>query len=266
VLIFSSPASAQFISARAIQSPRSQALLGSDVASPSDALAANPAADSVQFVAMMYIPTPLAIEGAWSASVSSLYALDNLNRVGAAVIANAFQDKYSDQITSVQYARAIPLRDSGRSIVGGVRLKYSSEHFGNNYQPLNALTADVGIRFSVLDNLTAGIALSDLGTVYRNQDVSAATRTAFAGLSWRALDDVTIHAAVSSPQGSSASVLAGIECNLEQHIAVRAGAETAIGELAAGVGLHYTNLQLDLSVVRHPLLGSTLSFGLQYGW
>jgi hypothetical protein len=248
-----------------MQSPRSLALLGSDVAAPADALAANPAADSQRAVAMMYAPTPLAIEGSWDAAVGGLYAFDNAHRVGAAVVASAFQEIYSEQRASVQYAHAFSVsKDTSRSIVVGARLKYTSEHFGGAYMPLSVATADVGLTFDLLSNLRVGVAITDLASLARNQDLDAAARTTYAGLSWKALDDVSIHCALEAPQNEDVSVLAGVECMLDPHVVVRAGAERAIGEFAAGVGLHYTNLQFDMAVLHHPVLGGTLSFGLVY--
>jgi hypothetical protein len=264
--LFASKANSQFLTVAPPESPRSLSLLGSNVASVNDALSANSACDSTQTVGMSYNPLPLGIEGAWSAAVNACYAIDHNNRIGAAVIANAFQEIYSKQIAMLQYARAIDVsRDTTRSIIAGVRLKYSSEHFGGQYLPLNDLKMDIGFRITLVDRVEAGIAITDLAMIYHNQDVENSDRTTFAGLSWKALDDVSVHCALEAPQNESVSLLVGIECMLDSHVAVRAGAETAIGELAFGAGLHYANLEIDIAALHHPVLGSSLSFGLVYG-
>jgi hypothetical protein len=107
--------------------------------------------------------------------------------------------------------------------------------------------------------------VTNLAELYINQQgLGSGVLTGYLGLSWEAVDNVRVDAAVESPSGQATDMHVGLEAAIDPHILLRAGTETSIGLLTAGLGLRYDKMQLDFALVQHPVLGSTLSFGIVY--
>lgn len=255
---------AQFVAPQTMESPRTIALASSSIADARDALDINPAIPSAaDRLVASFVPAPAGLERSWSAAASGLWAVDSLNAVGVGCSQFVYQDIYSSDAIGILYSRSF-LVSTGRAATAGLRLHYRAMNFGEHYLPLTELSMDAGVTFDLAPRVRAAAAVTHLASLYTNQDAGGAGRTAYLGLSYRPIDELTVDAAAESPQGDATSVHAGIEYMLDPHIIVRAGTETAVGLISGGVGLRYSAMQLDFAVEHHPDLGSSLCFGIAY--
>ncbi len=264
-------------SGQPMASPRTVALLWSDVADATDMRAPTPAMrpDTSSRVEADLMTTPTGLAGSWTAGLSGHYAVTSLDRLGASFSRYQFQDIYSSEIIGVQYSRTF-LVDSLRRASGGIRLRYGSQDFGPQYVPLNDLTMDFGVSFDLNAQLALGFAATHILSLYNNQGIQTEHRTEFFGLSYRSerkdrSSKFILDAAAESSESSSIAMHVGVEYSFalddgyaNKYLSIRAGVETLTHLLAGGFGIMFGETQLDFVLLHHPDLGSSLSFGLSY--
>jgi hypothetical protein len=199
------------------------------------------------------------------AAASGIYAVDDLNMIGASFNRYQYQNVYSSDALAAQYSRSF-IVDGSRKASGGLRIRFTEQSFGEHYLPLTELSMDLGTTFDLLPQLSLGVAVTHVASLYQNQGIESEIRTEYFGLSYRPSSEFTIDAAMESSAESSPALHAAVEYALDRHVVVRAGTETGTSTIAGGIGIRYGATRLDFAIVRHPDLGSSLSFGIGYVW
>ncbi|HWF43825.1 MAG TPA: hypothetical protein VG537_04205 [Candidatus Kapabacteria bacterium] len=276
-------------------SPRSLGLSGANVAAPRDGRDANPALlpDTSFDLGIDFMPFPSGLEDSWTAGAAADDPIDEQNSIGVSYDKFQYGSIYSSESFAAQYSRAFgnertndarstngtdsiehsettptlkgaSAHNNDALAVAGVRLRYSSDTYGDGqyYYPLDEISVDVGAVLRLATQLSLGVAIDDLATLYRSQDIGTDVRSAALGLTYRPIGELALHAAIESMTGSPLDVLGGIEYDLEPSITLRVGIESLTDNFSGGVGLHYDAFLIDFSVVRHPILGDELSFGV----
>jgi len=268
-----SPAFAQIFGTTS-SSPRSIALGRSDIADPRDEWLPNPAlpADTSSHIHAVLSPQPLGLSQSLSAGFSGDLPLDPLWLAGASFSRYQWGDGFSWQSFGVQASRIFAVGTTGsggkdsttpRHAVAGIRLRYSEETF-QGFLPLDDIGVDLGASIELFPKLTLAVAVTHLVSLYNNQGDSLEDRVGWLGLSYHPTDDLTIDAAFESGTNDSAGFHVGAEYAIDPHLFVRAGDDTGNGELSAGIGLAYDNFTADFAAIRHPMLGTSVSFGIGF--
>jgi hypothetical protein len=267
---FVSTASAQLYGV-AFDSPRSFAMGRAAISDPTDEWSSNVAirADTSSHIRVLLSPDPI-LAGSLEAGVSGDIPLDASMTLGAAFSNYQYGDVFSWQSYGIQTSKTFLVSGSGseaRYASAGIRLRYVQQNYitdANLYLPSDDLTADLGATFDLFPQLTAGVAVTHLLSLSYNQPVPIEGRAAWAGLTYRPLDDLTLDAALESPDGSSTVMHFGVEYAFDSYLFIRAGTITGIGDISAGIGVRTGSLIADFSAVRHSMLGTSISFGIGF--
>ncbi|HEX5317303.1 MAG TPA: hypothetical protein VFX22_11705 [Candidatus Kapabacteria bacterium] len=255
----------------AFDSPRSFALGRAAISDPTDEWSSNAAirADTNSHVRVLLSPDPI-LPGSLSAGVSGDVPLDASMTLGASFSSYEYGDAFSWQSYSAQTSKTFLVSGSGdqaRYASAGIRLRYVQQKYitdANFYIPSDDLTGDLGATFDLFPQLTAGVAVTHLLSISYNQPVPIEERSAWLGLTYRPLSDLTLEAAMESPTGSPTVMHFGAEYAFDANLFIRAGAITGIGDISAGIGVITGSLIADFTAVEHTTLGTSLSFGIAF--
>ncbi len=252
-------------------SPRSFALGRSAIADPTDEWSPNAAmrADTFSHLRILLSPDPI-LSGSLSTGVSGDVPLDAGMTLGAAFSSFNNGNLFSWESYGAQLSKTFFVSGTGnqaRYASAGIRLRYVQQNSpvaDATYIPFDDLTADLGATFDLFSELTAGVAVTHLLSLSYNQDVPIEYPDTWAGLTYRPLGDLTLHAALESPTGTPAVMHFGVRYAFDSHLFIRAGTITGIGDISAGIGVQTGSLIADFSAVRHPTLGTSTSFGIAF--
>jgi hypothetical protein len=271
IIIFSSgtiPTFAQIFGATS-DAPRSLALGRSDIADARDEWVPSPAmaADTLSHLRAPLSPLPLGLSQSFSAGFAADMPIDGSWIAAASLSRYQYTDVFAYQSFGMQASRTFNVSGSGdtaRRAVAGIRIRYAQETWGTEYLPLEDIGVDLGVSFDLFPKLALAAAVTHLLSLYNNQDLPMEDRVAWLGLSYRATTDLTLDAALESDPGYDAAFHAGAEYAIDSHLFVRAGADTGTGEISGGVGVASGNFTADFAAVRHPDLGTSISFGIGF--
>lgn len=249
---------------------RSESLAGSDIASPHEPSSSNPAltlasVDGTRgLLRATYQPQPFGLEQAWMGTASVALQVDSVWVAAVEFGKLTYQDVIGTTRAGLLASRrfSAPLM---KQAVAGVRLRYQSTSFGDRYLPINEMTADVGVAVVLSDEWQAGFAATDLLTLYQNQRVAETAPEFSFGAAFEPVASLTLLPAFVWRPQDDFSVRCGVEYVLVDAVTLRVGAETSIGLVTGGIGLHLSDLNLDFAFERHPDLGSSVDFGITYG-
>ena len=247
--------------------PRSLAVGGSDIADARDEWVPSPAmpADTLSHIRAPLSPLPLGLSQSFSAGFAADMPLNGNWLAAASLSRYQYGDVFAYQSFGIQVSRTFNVSGSGdttRRAVAGIRIRYAQETLGTEYLPLDDIGVDLGISFDLFPKLTLAAAVTHLVGLYNNQGIASENRVGWLGLSYRATSDLTLDAALESAPAYTAAFHAGAEYTIDSHLFVRAGANSGIGEISGGVGVVSGNFTADFAAVRHPDLGTSISFGI----
>ena len=248
---------------------------GSDLADARDEWVPSPAlpVDTSSHLHATLSPLPLGLPESWSAGFAGDIPLDPLWLAGVSLSRYQWTDAYSWQTFSIQASRTFAVGGTNvndgdsstrRHAVAGIRIRYSQETFGSEYLPLDDIGVDLGVSFDLFPNLTLAAAVTHLVSLYNNYGDSVEDRVGWFGLSYRATNDLTLDAAFESSAEYNAAFHVGAEYDIDSHLFVRAGGDTGTGEISGGIGVATGNFTADFAAVRHPDLGTSVSFGIGF--
>jgi len=247
-------------------SPRTVALGLADVADVRDEWAPNPAmpADTSANIRAALWPLPLELASTYAAGFTADYPLSNSATAGASFTDYQSTNLFSWESFGLQASKTFQVGSdsSNRKAVAGFRLRYAQETWNPQYVPAEDFTLDLGAEFDIASQLTLGAAVTHLfGT---SDSVLIENRTAWLGLTYRPAAEAEANVAIESTAGSQAVIHAGVEYALDEYVFIRVGVETVNGDgiITGGIGVRADNLTIDFAVSRHPVLGTSLSFGI----
>ncbi len=263
------PAASAQIFGSTTDSPRSLALCGSDLADARDEWVPNPAmpSDTMSNLRVPLTPLPLGLPQSFSAGFGADMPVNGNILAGASLSRYQYADAFVYQSFGIQASKTFQVSgtgDSGRRAIAGIRIRYSEETFGTEYQPLNDIGVDLGASFDLFPKLTLAVAVTHLLSLVNNQGTSMEDRVGWLGLSYRATSDLTLDAALESSPEYDAAFHAGAEYAIDPHLFVRAGTDTGTGEISGGLGIREWNFTADFAAIRHPDLGTSVSFGIGF--
>ncbi len=262
-------------------SARSLALAQSEIADPLDEWSPNPSIriDTNAHLRTVLAPDPMGLPGSYTVGFDGDAPLDYGLTVGAAFLLfdNSATD-YSQQLVGAQVSKTFLVSGAGsdeRFASAGIRLRYTQETFAQPFLPYDDYTADLGATFDLFPQLTAGVAVTHLLSLYNNQSASVVGNPevldAWLGLTYRATSDFTIHGAFETGGGATYPEFhGGVEYAFDSYLILRAGAifgadpNSDAGEISAGFGIRTESMMADFSAVRHPTLGTFISFGIGF--
>ncbi len=261
-------ASAQIFGATS-DSPRSLALGRSDIADARDEWVPNPAmaSDTVLNLRVPLSPLPLGLPQSFSVGFAADMPVDGNMLAGVSLSRYQYTDVFAYQSFGMQASKTFQVGgsgDTGRRAIVGFRIRYSQETFGTEYLPLDDIGVDLGASFDIFPKLTLAAAVTHLVGIYNNQGIPIEDRIGWLGLSYRATTDLTIDAALESDPGYDAAFHAGAEYAIDRHLFIRAGVDTQTGEISGGIGVVSGNFTADFAAIRHPDLGTSISFGVGF--
>jgi hypothetical protein len=256
-------------------SPRSLALGRSDLADTRDEWNPNAAMPSDTFSNLRAVlsPEPLGLSQSYSAGVSGDIPLESGWMAGSAFSLYQFASTFSWESFGVQASKTFlvgpPGDSTSRKVVVGMRVRYSQETLGQAsdavaYLPINDFGVDLGASFDLFPQLTLAAAATHLVTLYNNQDIPIEDPVAWAGFSYRATSDFTIDGTLETSSYFHPAFHGGAEYALSPNLFVRAGGDTQTGEISAGLGVTTNNFSADFTAIRHPDLGTFISFGIGF--
>lgn len=266
-------------------SARSLALGQSAIADPQDEWSANAAfrIDTTAHVRTAFSPAPLNLPDSYTAGVNGDAPLDNGFALGAAFMLFENSDaNFAEESMGIQVSKTFRVSgvadssEGARFASAGMRLRYGQLLEPPPFLPFQDLTADFGATFDLLPQLTAGVSVTHLLSLYNNQGDSIENREAWIGLTYRPTTDLAIHGAFEAAGGADPSLIrAGIEYAFDSYLLLRAGAvfstsssatspATDAGEISGGFGIRTESLMADFAAVRHPDLGTFISFGIGF--
>ena len=264
-------------------SARPLAISQSEIADPLDEWSPNPALrqDTNAHVRTMLAPAPMGIPGTYTLGFNGDFPLDDGLVVGAAFTRYDFSDaNFAWESIGAQISRTFTVSGADsttRFASAGVRIRYGEQMLPAPYLPFEDITVDFGATFDLFPQLTAAAAVTHLFSLYDNQSDSIEARTAWVGLTYRPTSDLAIDGALETMSGQTSPIFrGGIEYAFDSHLVLRAGAvtgleevsstgaHTATGEISAGFGVRTESFMANFSAIRHPDLGTLISFGIGF--
>jgi hypothetical protein len=250
-------------------SPRSLAMGGSDLADAHDEWVPNPAmaADTLSNLRVPLTPLPLGLPQSFAAGFGADMPVNGNILAGASLSRYEYADAFAYQSFGLQASKTFQVSgagDTSRRAIAGIRIRYSEETFGTEYAPLDDLGVDLGASFDLFPKLTLAVAVTHLLSLLNNQRIPIEDRVGWLGISYRATSDLILDAALESSPAYDAAFHAGAEYAIDPHLFVRAGTDTGTGEISAGLGVHEWNFTADFAAIRHPDLGTSVSFGIGF--
>lgn len=82
------------------------------------------------------------------------------------------------------------------------------------------------------------------------------------GISIDILDNFSLNSSIEKDIRYNASISAGLEFNIIKYFAIRSGFSNEPSRYTAGIGIHYSNFEVDYAIFTHPDLGLTHQAGL----
>lgn len=182
--------------------------------------------------------------------------------VAAGASTFGFED-YREVHLSAGYARGISFGTS-RALRAGATLRYYHTSIAG-YGNAMALGLNLGLGVRLLRSLHFGVAATNVnGTVLVEGE--PIPRTLALGLSYRALDTVTVVLDVFKDVDFPATVRGGLEVQPVAPLFLRAGVTTAPVRFSAGVGIRLGPLNAQVAAEQHQHLGWSPSVALRVRW
>ncbi len=122
--------------------------------------------------------------------------------------------------------------------------------------PDSALGINVGALAVLSSSLNFGIAAFNMNRPDIGGSGEKAPAISFAGASYRPADNVILTVMVENREDTDARLRSGGEAWVLSFLALRAGFTTGPSTFSGGAGFIFKKIQGDLSVVRHPELGT----------
>lgn len=118
----------------------------------------------------------------------------------------------------------------------------------------------IGINLGVLTTFSPlvklGASVFNLNKPESGRGNENAPMTAFAGASYKPAGNIIVSAAMEKPEKKETRLLTGGEVRILKFLSLRAGFATGPSTFSGGVGIMFKNVQGDISLVRHPELGT----------
>lgn len=168
--------------------------------------------------------------------------------------------QYAETKFGLAYARKL-----SEKLSAGIQLNYNTLRLGDIYGKNQALTAEIGVRAQLTDELTFGAHVYNLNRArlanYNNEYIPTIMRL---GADYKISKKVFIAAEAQKDIDHKIIFKSGIEYHIIDAIFIRAGISTNPVLNTFGFGLNLKNLQLDVAASYHQVLGFSPQLSLTY--
>lgn len=165
---------------------------------------------------------------------------------------------YSEGKYGIAYARKL-----GNDVSVGFQLNYVTARAGDIYGSTNNVTAELGFRAKIIDNLYAAAHIYNLSHAkfddFNNEYIPTILR---AGLEYNFSKRALIIAEAVHDARNPIQIKAGIEYNTQQKFYLRTGITTNPFSQAFGIGVKLKWLNLDAGTAYHYVLGFSPNMSL----
>ncbi len=131
-----------------------------------------------------------------------------------------------------------------------------------NYGSTGVFYADIGGLIYLADYLRWGFCVHNLNHASFGAYDDQIPVILNSGLSIDIIDNFTLNAAVEKDIRFNASIMFGLDYRLIEYLSLRSGFSNEPSRFTAGIGIHYSFLNLDYAVFTHTDLGLTHQAGL----
>ncbi len=138
----------------------------------------------------------------------------------------------------------------------GVNVNYYSLSI-QNYGSASAIGIDVGLLITISDELQWGCAASNLNAPRIGAAKEKLPQGFSTGVCYRPTPNATLVADIFKDIRYETELHIGIEYSVLDLVDIRGGTAGGPSTLTAGVGIHYSLLELDYAFTNHPDLGMT---------
>ncbi len=167
---------------------------------------------------------------------------------------------YNEQKIGIGYGRGF-----GENFRVGVQLDYLSTTIGDGYGTNKAFAAEIGVQADLVAGLTVGAHIYNPTRVkmsdFNNEKIPTILKV---GLGYKFSDKVNVAIETEKDAEADADFKAGLEYNIVEQFAFRAGISTQPVVSYFGFGVLLGNVRIDLATGLHSELGVTPHVSLQY--
>lgn len=153
----------------------------------------------------------------------------------------------------------------GENISAGVQLDYIYTHIAENYGNKGVVTFEAGIRAKIIKNLYIGAHIFNPIQVklasYNDERLPLIFKI---GLSYNFSDKAVLAAEVEKDNNFKPVFKTGLEYHVAKPVYIRIGIATTPFVYSFGAGFEFYHIKLDISALRHPVLGFTPQASLVY--
>jgi hypothetical protein len=154
-------------------------------------------------------------------------------------------------------------RQIGEFISVGVGVDAHLLRFPEDYSNLFSINGNVGVWANPAENLTLGLYVFNLTFSKWNDEENSPLPIVFSlGASYKITEQILLCAELTKDIDEAARVKIATEFNLVKTLFLRVGVISEPFEMHFGIGYNYKNLQFDLALSRHPVLGYTPQVGI----
>ncbi|MEM1054025.1 MAG: hypothetical protein AAGI52_00755 [Bacteroidota bacterium] len=178
-------------------------------------------------------------------------------------------DGYSETRLAVGIGRNVPLSRT-RSLAVGLLVGYDAVSLGD-FGSSGSVALALGIQGDLTPTVRAGAVLRNALGLLDDADTDltrplGAVPAVAAGLALRPSDRAFLALDVEQDLDGELSVRAGLEAQVVEPLAIRAGVGTAPVRYSAGIGVMAGPLRADIAAEVHEVLGLTPAVSLQVGF
>ncbi len=149
----------------------------------------------------------------------------------------------------------------GGVVKGGINLDYYSLSI-QNYGSASTIGIDVGVLVDISDEVRWGFAAFNLNAPTIGAAKEKLPQVFSTGVTYNPIQEAIIAASIVKDIRYPTELHIGVEYSLMEMIALRAGTTSDPNTLNAGVGIHYSFVQVDYAFSSHSELGMTHQFSL----
>ncbi len=163
---------------------------------------------------------------------------------------------YRETQISLAFSRLIT-----EQLFAGVTVNYKSLSI-KNYGSDGIITLNLGSLFYITQTLRIGFVLQNFTRSSYGDEKEQAPIIYATGLSYDALDNLTMNISIENEHDRDLSLRSGIEYGVMEYIDLRFGFSNYPVSYSTGIGINYSIFQLDYALFTHQDLGLTHQAGI----
>jgi len=133
-----------------------------------------------------------------------------------------------------------------------------------NYDNMNTMGIDLGIRYQISSNFWMGMAIANLNQPKLNGYSEEIPQTIHLGLQYEVLNPLLFHFSVQKDAWFTPSLSLAVEYNISNYLEISTGFNSDANMPTGGIVINIAQLKFDYAIQYHFDLGPTHFFGIAY--